>query len=244
MSKSLTFLYVAAPRLFMLNFLRLSRHNTVLVLWLCSGTESTRSGSENIVVWRVVPVWFASWSQSVWLMWCSWCATHSNHDHICGDTLAANFTSWTDRGATWLNICYTSSPVYSSNIRRIFLSVIISVHPLSFPSLLPGGHDGPIATVTSSGLTFAVPTASDSGSAPSRNTHSHQKCEKLEVAFKKQLRNHSPDPWPGSDPHQYTGPFPHRWTEQFSWAWISFCSVQHTNRKLKAVQINIPWKCC
>lgn len=136
MSKSLTFLYVAAPRLFMLNFLRLSRHNTVLVLWLCSGTESTRSGSENIVVWRFVPVWFASWSQSVWLMWCSWCATHSNHDHICGDTLAANFTSWTDRGATWLNICYTSSPVYSSNIRRIFLSVIISEHYFCTSSII------------------------------------------------------------------------------------------------------------
>lgn len=133
----------------------------------------------------------------------------------------------------------------SNNIIRIFLSVIISeqhhiLHRLC-PSLLPGGHDGPITTETRNQNSIILQYQSPGQRLPETHTHNRSV---------ENWRWRSENSWgitpPTPDPVQTQDRFHigelSSSAERESASAASSSQTDAGGGKPKAVQINIPWK--
>lgn len=133
----------------------------------------------------------------------------------------------------------------SNTIIRIFLSVIISeqhhiLHRLC-PTLLPGGHDGPITTETTNQNSIILQYQSPGQRLPETHTH---------ITSVENWRWRSENSWgitpPTPDPVQTQDRFHigelSSSAERESASAASSSQTDAGGGKPKAVQINIPWK--
>lgn len=131
----------------------------------------------------------------------------------------------------------------SNNIIRIFLSVIISeqhhiLHRLC-PSLLPGGHDGPITTETRNQNNIILQYQSPGQRLPETHTHITS-VENWSSENSWGITPPTPDPVQTQD-RFHIGELSSS-AERESASAASSSITDAGGGKPKAVQINIPWK--